>query len=430
MAGTTAITLRNRRDIHIAERDEVPLFRTRGPRQRPPCWKIEDDMAMLDTALRGFHCGPIYIIQDIENGIDDVFDGAHRCEAVFNFIDNKYPVTKGRKDTIKWDTSPLKDHVGKYFRDLPAIIQKQLKEYIFYINIIDSDTAGDAAALGMLWERLSKAGMKLNNFEAKIQTHYVFQKEILEPCASDWLQTPLFPAGKSIRGQLEVKLQKLLALGQSETLPACSSMEDLVDKWCENELGNTPDDIEINTRAKKESLILRLRYLRNLLRELQDRNTLHINGELIVDKSRDIPFLIIMGRISYWFPTMSSFRRVANDVCPIIQDVLKMNPNDLCTYLKVSSRNATFQRKLVEYMDSKFKSYADQAKERRCFTAAEKKKKLDEQGGLCPECNKQIFDHQRNAGDHIIEYCMGGTTTYENLQILHKLCHESKNMIE
>ena len=65
-------------------------------------------------------------------------------------------------------------------------------------------------------------------------------------------------------------------------------------------------------------------------------------------------------------------------------------------------------------------------KARRCFTPAEKTKKLKEQGGLCAECHNPIHGYQRNAGDHIVEYCKGGETAYENLQILHKICHEEK----
>jgi len=430
MAAITAISLRNRRDVHIAERDEVPLFRTRGPRQRQSCWTIEDNMAMLDTALRGFHCGPIYIIQDIENNIDDVFDGAHRCEAIFDFMDSKYPVTKGKKDTIQWETSPLRDYVGKFFKELPVTIQKQLKEYSFYINVIDSETAGDADALGMLWERLSKAGMKLNNFEAKIQTHYTFQKEVLEPCAADWLKTLFFPAEKTLRGQVELKLQKLLAISEYEVLPAFGSMEDLVKMWGHDILGKTTDSIEANTQAKKDSFLARLRYMRNLFKELQDRNIFHVEGESIIDKSKDVPLLIIMGRLASSFSTMSAFRRVADEICPMIHEILKMNPNDLCKHLKVTSRNASFQKKLIEYVDSTFKPLSDRAKERRCFTPVEKAKKLKEQNGLCVECQNPIHGYQRNAGDHIVEYCKGGETSYENLQILHKICHEEKNIIK
>jgi hypothetical protein len=421
-----AITLRNYRDIHIAERDGVHMFRTRGPKQRASCWTIEDKMDMLDTVLRGFQCGPIYIIQDINEKVDDVFDGAHRCEAIFEFIDNTYPVTKGKKDTITWETSQLRDYVGKHFRDLPLDLQKKIKDYKFYINKIDPDTANDPLALGMLWERLSKAGKALNNFEAKIQTHAILQKEILQISSSAWLGSPLFLADKSKRGQVEVKLHKLLALSEKESLSSYSSMEDLVNKWCEEVLGKTTDNIDTNTKLKKDSLVARLRFMRNLLTELQDRNVFHTDGKSIIDKSKDVPLLIILGRLGYWFSNISFFRRVAEDLCPKIHEILKKDPNDLCKDLDVNSRNATFQKKLVAHMDSIFSQYSDKSKDRRLFTKAEKKAKLAEQGGLCAECKNPIHDHQRNDGDHILEFRNGGQTTYENLQILHRLCHENK----
>jgi hypothetical protein len=423
-----AITLRNYRDIHIAERDGVHMFRTRGPKQRAPCWTIEDKMDMLDTVLRGFQCGPIYIIQDIHEKVDDVFDGAHRCEAIFEFIDNAYPVTRGKKDTITWETSQLRDYVGKHFRELPLDLQKKIKDYKFYINKIDPDTANDPLALGMLWERLSKAGKALNNFESKIQTHAILQKDILEVSSPSWLESPIFPADKSKRGQIEVKLHKLLALSEKECLPTYSSMEDLVNKWCEEVLGKTTESIDTNSKLKKDLLLTRLRGMRNFLKEFQDRNVFHIDGKPFLDKSKDVPLLIILGRVGYWFTNASLFRRVAEEICPQIHSILKMDPNDLCKKLEVNSRNATFQKKLVIYVDAIFSQYSDKAKERRLFTSSEKNAKLEEQGGKCAECKKIIHEHQRKDGDHIVEFCKGGTTTYDNLQILHKLCHEKKNM--
>lgn len=424
-----AIDLRNRCDPHLAETLNMPQFRTRGPKQRPPCWEISDDMAMLDTAMRGFACGPIYIIQDPDSNIDDVFDGAHRCEAVFKFIDNKYPITKNKKDTINWESSPLREHIGKYFRDLPLTIQRQLKEYKFYVNVIDTDTATDAASLGLLWERLSKAGKPLNKFETKSQTHNLLHKDILTPSSLLWFKTPFFPSERSNRGQLELKLNKLLALSQKEVLPAYNSMDSLVERWSDEVLGKTVEEIHKNTLENKDEFLERLKRMNNLMKELQDRNVIYdLSGNCLVDKSKDLIFLVILGRLGYWFPTVTSFRRVADRVCDFTKDIITMDPNDLCKHLGVNSRNATFQRKLIEDIDAKCKPLAEGAKERRLFTQEEKRRKLEEQGGLCPECNTLIMNHQRNAGDHIVEYCKGGKTAYENLQILHKVCHEKKNM--
>jgi CII-binding regulator of phage lambda lysogenization HflD len=429
----TAITLRNRRDQHQADQLEEPLFRTRGPKQRAPCWSDIDKTAMLDTALRGFTCGPIYIIKDLEEGIEDVFDGAHRCEALFEFIDNKYPITKGKKDTINWNSSPLKDYVGKYFKDIPKDLQDKVKKYPFSINVIDPETAEDSDALQMLWERLSKAGKPLNNYETKNQTHTILQKEVLEYSVIDWLKSPFIQQDKSNRGHVEVKLNKLLALSESEEVNVFGSMEDLVSKWCEAELGKGVKEIDENTRNKKDELNLRLKNMRSILRELEDKNIFHDKeGNIDKDvnhKSREVPLLIILGRLGYWFPSVSKVKRSSIEICTFISDILKMNPNDLCKLLGVNSRNATFQKALIRYVDQKFREIKGGSEGRRLFTPAEKDKKLEEQGGKCAICNEKIHNHQRREGDHVMEYCLGGKTNYDNLQVVHKLCHEQKNIV-
>ena len=46
--------------------------------------------------------------------------------------------------------------------------------------------------------------------------------------------------------------------------------------------------------------------------------------------------------------------------------------------------------------------------------------------GLCKACDKKILAHHLFDGDHVIEWSEGGETTLENLQILHRVCHQAK----
>jgi hypothetical protein len=245
-----------------------------------------------------------------------------------------------------------------------------------------------------------------------------------------WYKTLFFPQEESKRGQLEIKLNRLLCLSEKEDLPVFSSMENLIKKWCDEVLGTTTEDIKKNSKEKSENMIQRLINMNALYNELKDRNVLHdSSGDSIIDKSKDVPLIIILGRLVYWFPSVAKFKRCDKDICKIIKDILIMNPNDLCKKLGVNSRNASFQRALIKEIDSKFKPLSEKSNEKRLFSSAEKQKKLKEQNFNCPICKKTILEHQRTAGDHIVEFCRGGNTTYENLQILHKLCHETKNMI-
>jgi hypothetical protein len=172
--------------------------------------------------------------------------------------------------------------------------------------------------------------------ETQLQTHALLIKDILEPCSAEWLASSVFPSKESTCCKVENTLQKLLALSEKDVLPSYNSMEDLVAKWQEEVLGKTVESIDFHTKEKKESLIVRLKYMRNLLRDLQDRNVLHDeHGKNIIDKSKTVPLQIILGRLANFFPMISLFRRVADHLCPELHRILSMNPNDLCKDLNV-----------------------------------------------------------------------------------------------
>lgn len=423
----TAVNLKLRTDKDMAETMNLPWFITRGPKQRAPCWKIEDKVAMIDTSVRGWKCAPIYIINYIDENKQEVFDGAHRCEALIEFQKGQFKIEKVK--SVDWETSPLRDYIGKSFQELPRDIQNNIKNYEFDINIIDEETANNPTALKLLWERLSKAGKPLNNFETMIPIHSDLNSLVLQKHTQNWYETEFHPSKKSDRGQLETKFKKLLALSEWEKPPQFGSMEDLITKWSDTILGKTTEEIEKNTRDKCEELNNRLKQTKAIYNELRDRNVFHDEaGDPIIDKSKDVPLLIIMGRLTYWFPTISKLKRCMTKVCEYVRSILEKDPNDLCKYLSVNSRNATFQKKLILELDTKFSEFTKEGNERRLFSSQEKAKKLEEQNYICPLCEKVIGPHQRNAGDHIIEYCRGGKTDYDNLQIVHKTCHEEKNM--
>lgn len=166
------------------------------------------------------------------------------------------------------------------------------------------------------------------------------------------------------------------------------------------------------------------------MKELQDKKILHTadGSAFSINKSNELPFLLGLGRLGYWFRSITQLKRVLDEVSTTLSEILKMSPKERCEMLGEDSRNASYQKKLIKEFDERFKPFAEKSSERRCFTAAEKARKLEEQGGLCAECKEPIADYQRTAGDHIVEFCRGGATKVENLQILHKLCHEKKNM--
>jgi RNA-directed DNA polymerase len=53
-------------------------------------------------------------------------------------------------------------------------------------------------------------------------------------------------------------------------------------------------------------------------------------------------------------------------------------------------------------------------------------KLLKKQNGICPHCGLYFTDTDIVEVDHIIPKSLGGKDTYDNLQLLHKHCHDTK----
>lgn len=58
----------------------------------------------------------------------------------------------------------------------------------------------------------------------------------------------------------------------------------------------------------------------------------------------------------------------------------------------------------------------------RAFSDKDKRRKYEEQGGICPMCGKH-FELEEMDGDHILPWAKGGHTVYDNLQMLCIACN-------
>lgn len=432
MPSETAVSLKVRTNKHTANLIQRHRLIVRHEMQRENSWKPQQNTDFIDTVVRGWYCAPISIIPtgpiEPEDGeedeiIDYVFDGAHKLEAVFNFIDNK-DGTEIRK--VHEEFSPLKGCEGKKFKEIPKEIQENILNYEFHINIVDNETANDKEALKILWERLNRAGQKLNNYELALPVIVDLVKLVLKPSLPLFLNSQIYPKSTTSRGALEKLLQIILATSdspiQTPYLTDFSSKLELVKEWQNTRLGKKIVETKANTKTHAENWNQNLKLASQYLKYLHEANCfVDDEGKDILQsahRATELPFLL--GRAVYHFKKAEEFRRICKKIAKKIKEtfflgVLRDEPG----------RNGQFQKRILNEIDEILSEFAKQ-KQPRLFTKEQIATKLAEQNRVCMLCNQKILSHQTYEGDHIIAWGDGGETVLENCRVVHLHCHKTR----
>jgi len=392
------------------------LLVIRGSRQRNNSWTDAQRMAMLDSIMTGFQC-TVYIIQDPPGSkkCDEVFDGAHKLETAIDFIQNKFPVKKVRSRELVWDQSPLCDMNGKYYKDLTEEQQLIFDNYEFILNIIPPEIAEDPDRLTSLWIRLNNSGNRINEYESYIQIYRTLY-EFLSFKAPAWFGTIIYPHKESTRGEMETEIMRMLSLSESSYPPDFISQDDIYKKWRKETFGET-SKVDSVFSAKKTDLEKRLNHLNFVYKALEKNNLFNSTTNKIVRR-------MVIGRIAFWCNTPSKFNHCSEPIIEYASLMLKKSTDDHMKYLGCQQPNVKYQRRILEMINRDIQDIVMPRDEARFFTPTQKRKKLDEQGGKCTWCNEAIVFGQKYDGHHKTTFFGGGSTTLDNLEVLHKDCHD------
>ena len=423
MYSESLIELRNRCDVHFAEQFSQKLLVTRPPIQRKDCWSDKSKQDLLDSVLRlKMTLNPIHIIQRLDetskcsHGEDHVFDGAHRIETVCDFIDGRIRLKNPRLP---------EDIDGKFFKELPRAWQEKMKTFRFCINYIDSSIADDPEEQKILWERLNSAGAKLNNYELGLPVTALLIDQVIKPHFTFYEDNPIFFGKKSKRGALEAKLLLLLALSESSASSSMSSKPAIVNKFTK-QLGDDSTQRQISIDRNRDTWDRSLKRGLKIISALQENDAFHEDGKLVLLKAHhntEVPFVI--ARLMYHFPRIEDFRSQKAEIAECLRvNLFAKDVGQLNLQMETVNRNGTYLRSLFIYIDSLLDKFLV---EPRLFTPAQKKRKLEMQAGCCALCDKPIYEHQSYEGDHILPWSKGGKTTMENLNVVHRDCHQAKS---
>lgn len=374
-------------------------------------WDDKYKTRFIETILIGRAMNPIWTILNPADNSEEILDGMHRITTALDFLNNKFKLM-GKFFT---DESRGQTFDKKSFSELSFDDQNKIRNYNFTFNQLDSSFRTNVNKRRDQYEILNRSSKTLNDYEFNKVLYNPFF-DLISLYKND-LNT-LFFNKKDKRGELETEIIDIIVLS-NEIPKSWSSIVVLRDKFYEKNLGETEESVVEYLKNNQEKIKSNLILMKKIIECLKD-NKFFSDDKRTFNKYY-LPYKVIISRLLYKFKDISSFNK---HIIPIIHKLKDEIPQIVMqTIQDGKTRNALFQKKLVQIIDEIIHATCEENAEKRLFSKKDIQRKLEEQGGVCNHCKES---KEKYEGDHIIPWSTGGTTTFENLQVLCKHCHYNK----
>jgi hypothetical protein len=406
------INLRINKETAIASNQ---IFINKNPdfQREYEAWDDKLKTRFIETILIGRAMNPIWTILNPDDNSEEILDGMHRITTALDFLNNKFKLdAKYFTDEIRGET-----YDKKKFNDLSVDDQHRIRNYNFTFNQLDSTYKKDVNKRRDMYEILNRSSKTLNDYEFNKVLYGNFF-ELISNYKNE-LQG-LFFNKIDKRGEIETEIIEIFVL--SDDLPnSWASISTIRNNYYEKTLGNTQNSVDEYLKKNTDIIKDKLNMIKKIILTLKDNNFFSDNKKIFIKYY--LPYKFIISRLLFKFKVdISLFNRhyidIINKIKTEICDV------DIQEKLDCKSRNANFQKKLMELIDSIINDSFNKNKEKRFFSKEDINRKLKESDNKCNHCNisKTLYE-----GDHIIPWSKGGKTSYENLQVLCKDCHRKKS---
>ena len=142
--------------------------------QREFVWKLKQKSELIESILMGIPLPMIYFFEG-EDGIIQVVDGKQRLTSLFEFLDNKYPLSHS--------LSILRHLRGRKFKELTAAERTKIARHQFVTQTIIPPTP-DKIKFD-IFERVNRKGTTLNNQEMRNALYQGKSTSFLEKLAKN-----------------------------------------------------------------------------------------------------------------------------------------------------------------------------------------------------------------------------------------------------
>lgn len=378
-------------------------------------WDEKMKTRFIETILIGRAMNPIWTISNPEDNSEDVLDGMHRLTTSLDFLNNKFKLNAKffteQKNFDKYD--------GKIFEELSSEDKTNIRNYNFTFNQLDESYHYDENKKRDQYEILNRSTRTLNEYEFNKVLYSKFF-HIISVYKNDL--NKIFFGMQDKRGSIETEIIDIIVL--SKKIPnSWSSVNDLRNKYYNDTLGNTQESVTKYINENEDKIKNNIIMIKKIINILKDNN--FFNNDKKTFKKYFLPYKFIISRILNKFGAdISLFNRHHKDIIEMLKEEITEIDIDIQEKLDCTSRNAMFQRKLINLIDVIINKCYEKNNDKRLFNKSDIDKKIIEQNYKCALCNET---KEKWEGDHITPWSRGGKTTYENLQVLCVYCNKRKS---
>jgi Mn-dependent DtxR family transcriptional regulator len=377
-------------------------------------WDDKLRTRFIESMLLGRATNPIWTILNDDEEEEEVLDGMHRITTALEFFNNKFHLNKNYFMNLDGNV-----YDKKKFDDLSPDDKAKIRNYSFIFNKLDSSYHKDKNKLRDMYEILNRSSKSLTDYE--------FNKVIYSPFYAvinkfkDQFSELNFFSKKDKRGDLDLEIIEMVVLF-FPLEKTWTSLTNLVEDFLKHKVGDTSEKVNEYVSKNEEDISSKLTLTFKVIKEFSDRL---FSTEKKVFKHHYLSYKFIVSRCIFHIKNFALFQRLCDRLIERFSSQILIDTIE--QELSCKNRNAVFQRKLIEKIDQVIDTeIKNDDNSVRLFPKKMIQEKLKIQNKVCPECTKTIKDKDEYEGDHIVPWTLGGKTVIENLQVLHKRCHQIK----
>jgi hypothetical protein len=406
------VNLRSQKETALGA-NEVWINKNPDFQREYDAWDDKMKTRFIETILIGRAMNPIWTILNPYDNSEEVLDGMHRLTTALDYLNNKFRLNS------KHFTEPARgqQYDNKLFSELNLDDQQRVRKYNFVFNCLDSTYKSDVNKRRDMYEILNRSSRTLNDYEFNKVLYGKFF-DIISLHKDDL--NKLFFRRTDKRGELQTEIIDVFVL--SGELPnSWSSVHSLCEKYYEDTIGRTQESVSAYMQANEERINEQMIMMKKIVSTLNEN--MFFSSDKKIRAKNYLPYKLIIGRLMHKFKDISRFNRHIVDILQILDSEITGSSIHIQTKLDCTSRNASFQKKLINIIDSIIDKVIETNKDKRYFPRTDVNFKLNQQNNACAICK---LEKEKYEGDHIIPWASGGKTVFENLQVLCSDCHRKK----